>query len=260
MSTEYALLLTQRFLAFSLLLQNIEMLFIRKELKSNGVFPWDVIRNDFKEFPKFLKIFFDNLMSYPNFLGLLVLQFILSINLFFFSDFITSSLLLVVTLLICLRWRGSFNGGSDSMTLLVLGALVFTSALPTHPKASLAGLWYIAIQSSFSYFIGGFVKIKESSWWNGKALKDFLISSQYQIPEAAKSMSHNKGLLILFSWTIMLFEIFFPFILFFTQFKMEPLFIGASFHALNIYLFGLNRFFYAWISTYPALYYCSNSI
>ncbi|MBP7843303.1 MAG: HTTM domain-containing protein [Proteobacteria bacterium] len=260
MSLDFALHLTQRFLAFSILLQNIEMFFIRKEFQPNGVFQWGILRNDFKEFPKLLRIFFDRLMNYPNFLGVLALQFILSINLFFFSDFMTISLLFAVTLIISLRWRGSFNGGSDSMTLLVLGALVIAITFKNHPKAPIASLWYIAIQSSFSYFIGGFVKIKESSWWNGKALKDFLRSSQYLIPETIKALCAHKGLLILLSWTIMLFEILFPFILFFTHFKMEILFIGAIFHALNIYLFGLNRFFYAWVATYPALYYCSNSI
>jgi hypothetical protein len=146
------------------------------------------------------------------------------------------------------------------MTFLVLGALVIAITFKNHPKAPLAALWYIAIQSSFSYFIGGFVKIKESSWWNASALKDFLRSSQYQIPENIKALSPHKGLLILLSWTIMLFEIFFPFILFFTDFKMEILIIGASFHAFNIYLFGLNRFLFAWVATYPALYFCAHSI
>ncbi len=146
------------------------------------------------------------------------------------------------------------------MTLLVLGALVIAITFKDHQKAPVAVLWYIAIQSSFSYFIGGFVKIKESSWWNGSALKDFLRSSQYQIPESIKALSPYKVLLILLSWTIMLFEIFFPFLLFFTDFKMEILIIGASFHALNIYLFGLNRFLFAWVATYPALYFCAHTI
>jgi hypothetical protein len=35
--------------------------------------------------------------------------------------------------------------------------------------------------------------------------------------------------------------------------------VALAFHIANVYVFGLNRFVWAWAATYPALYFCSRS-
>ena len=34
--------------------------------------------------------------------------------------------------------------------------------------------------------------------------------------------------------------------------------VALGFHLANVYAFGLNRFLFAWLAAYPALYYCSS--
>ncbi|MCA9795018.1 MAG: hypothetical protein KC910_24590 [Candidatus Eremiobacteraeota bacterium] len=236
------LLWTQRLLAFSVLLQTIELWRVRAAVSADGIWPWRVVREDFDFFPPLLRRFLDATLAYPNFLGLLLLQVFASLTLFW--SLWAAPVLLLTTVLVSLRWRGAFNGGSDYMTVAVLLPLA-AAALADHPVVVLACLWYVALQCCFSYFVAGVVKLSRANWRNGKALMAFT--------GGRLSLAWARWL----SWLVIGFQCAFPLALLWPA--LCPVFVlGAlGFHLGNFYLFGLNRFLWAWLATYPALFYCA---
>ncbi len=254
-SPDEALRVTALLIGLAIALQSIEFLQLRKDYD-----PWKILRRDYLFLPPFLLRLFDFCLCDRHFFYFNVARLIAALLLMVFPGFLLSLFLLLATVLICLRYRGSFNGGSDFMTLIVLMAMTIGTAFPAHPLVTFGALWYIAIQSSSSYFVGGFIKLKRANWRNGSALFGFLGSSIYQETALIRWMRKRKGLTFLAAWTAMLFEVCFPILVFAPQFTLVALVTGLIFHQLNAYLFGLNRFFFAWAATYPALFYCSQSL
>ncbi len=257
MTQDSTIFWVQGLTAFSVLLQSLEIFQLRHHLADSGLWTWPILKEDFKDFPRPLFWFFDKSLSYPAILILVGIQLLAALATLLFPHGSFNFVLLMSCSLITIRWRGSFNGGSDSMTLLTLGALTVASISGASSKVALGALWYITIQGCLSYIMAGWVKLKESTWRNGQALEDFLLSSHYPIPNLLKNLSPHRGFHFVVAWIIIIFECSFPFILFFTDFKIEALVAGALFHLANVYVFGLNRFFWAWLATYPALYFCS---
>ena len=167
--------------------------------------------------------------------------------------------LFVGNLLILIRWRGAFNGGSDFMTLVVLTGLLIAQALETWGDAQLgwqACFWYIAIQAITSYFMSGSVKLLRREWRNGSAMTIFLNAAIYG-PLPPKHLLRNTWLALLGSWSFIVWEILFPFSL--LDPRLAALFcsVAALFHFLVFWFFGLNRFFWAWLCAFPAIIWCS---
>src|SRR5581483_232816 len=103
---------------------------------------------------------------------------------------------------ICLRWRGTYNGGSDYMTLLILLTVSAASLSGDHPRVVSVALGYIAIQSALSYFIAGIAKIRHREWRTGEALSRLLNSPVYATPESARAISHNRAFCFAGSWAV----------------------------------------------------------
>jgi hypothetical protein len=168
--------------------------------------------------------------------------------------------LFVMALLILLRWRGAFNGGSDFMTLVGLTGLLLAHVLGlfTDPtKAWHIALWYVTVQSLSSYFVSGWVKLMRPEWRSGQALTVFLDNGVYG-PLSAHSIYRWPRVAKLCSWSFILWEGLFPLAL--LDLRLAALFcaIATVFHFLVFWFFGLNRFFWAWLSTFPAILYCAS--
>jgi hypothetical protein len=168
--------------------------------------------------------------------------------------------LFVMALLILLRWRGAFNGGSDFMTLVGLTGLLLAHVLGlfTDPaEAWRIALWYVTVQSLSSYFVSGWVKLMRPEWRSGHALTVFLDNGVYG-PLSAQSIYRWPHVAKLCSWSFILWEGLFPLAL--LDVRLAALFcaIATVFHFLVFWFFGLNRFFWAWLSTFPAILYCAS--
>ncbi|HMN68397.1 MAG TPA: HTTM domain-containing protein [Bdellovibrionales bacterium] len=153
--------------------------------------------------------------------------------------------------LIAIRWRGSFNGGSDAMTFHVLAACAVAGFFPSLRTMA---LWYIAIQSCLSYFVAGLVKLRRPGWRDGSSLNLILLHSpssklRMEVPAAG-----------VWTWLAMLFELSFPLALLDRRIALGMIVLGTGFHLSNFRTFGLNRFFWAWVSTYPAIFAVSGSV
>ena len=167
--------------------------------------------------------------------------------------------LFVGNLLILIRWRGAFNGGSDFMTLVVLTGLLISQVVGALGNVELgwqAGFWYIAIQAITSYFMSGAVKLLRREWRNGSAMTIFLNGAIYG-PLSAKHLLRNTWLALFGSWGFIVWEILFPLSLLDPRLAAVFCAVAALFHFLVFWFFGLNRFFWAWMCAFPAIMWCS---
>ncbi len=251
-----ALLLTEKIIAVAVVLQTIELLFIKKSFSDNGVWTWRVLKEEFTIFPKAIRKLLESTLSYPNFCYLLILRLVCAVLLTIFSHPLILTFLLLSTVLICVRWRGVFNGGSDYMTIVILTALTVAAIFPDNYWVTFGALWYITIQVCSSYFVSGVVKLKRANWLSGRALPVFINSTIYKpLPISDKLIIFKVS-----SWLIIIFECSFPVALLHPNICLLFIVVAFLFHLINVYIFGLNRFLYAWASAYPALYFCSQSL
>lgn len=163
-----------------------------------------------------------------------------------------SMALLITTFVILYYYDGPYNGGSDKMGALVLLSLTFVHWLPTQQWKEVA-FGYLAIQLLLSYFISGWVKIVNPEWRNGQALINVFSYTAYPASEKIRQWAQYSKLLFTMSWAVMLFELIFPIAFLTFETLVIALFLAALFHLANAFLFGLNRFFWVWLSAYPSI-------
>lgn len=168
-----------------------------------------------------------------------------------YSDWVLLALC-VHSLLILHRFAGPYNGGSDRMGLLVLYCLCLSHWLP-HGIVSEAAFGYLGLQVILSYFISGQVKITNPQWRSGQALRDVFSFSAYPASESLRALADRPRLLLYASWAVMLFEILFPFSMLSSGILVAALASAFAFHVANACLFGLNRFVWFWIASYPSI-------
>ncbi len=150
------------------------------------------------------------------------------------------------------RFDGPYNGGSDRMTLLILICLCLAHLAPTPYLQELA-FGYLAVQLTLSYVLSGAVKIVNVEWRDGSALRDVFLFSAYPVSETTREWAERPQLLWAMGWTVIIVELVFPLFLLTMPTLIVGLSMAALFHLANFYLFGLNRFFWAWIAAYPSL-------
>ncbi len=251
---------TTLLLGCSHLIQALEMIFVRSDWSdTHGVWRWGTLRKEYLHLPKPLLKTADTLLCEKGFLltqwaRTLAAAALLANGFIAFPAWLLMSslwLVLVGSLLTSIRWRGAYNGGSDSMTLVV--TLPVTLAVTLGSATALAIAYgYITLQLTLSYFVAGWVKLRERDWRTGRALPIFLATPQYSAPAWAITRLNQSPLLAtLTSWAVMLFELSFPLAFSSPHLLLFFLAVAFLFHGLNAYLLGLNRFVFAWISAYP---------
>ncbi len=160
--------------------------------------------------------------------------------------------LAALSLILLGRFQGPYNGGSDRMGLLALWCLTAT-------QLSSSLLWreaffgYLGLQLVLSYFISGWVKVVNPDWRSGRALRDVFLFSAYPVGENLRKLAGHPRLLFVAGWTVMLLELAFPLMLLGRSLLIGALVAAGAFHLANACLFGLNRFFWTWLSVYPAV-------
>jgi len=234
-----ALTLTRFLCGFSLVIQSCEYLALRRSLTALG-----------------------GRFSPPLVLTLCGIQGLLALTMMFFpqAGAVLASALFVSTLMISVHFRGNFAGGCDSMTLVVLSALAVQSWLPSHPLVAQLCLVYIAAQALLSYVVAGLAKGCRAGWRSGETLCDYLRNSTYGAPARLVRWLDVKPRAFVGAWTVILFELAIVPAVFAPKALIVWLSLGAVFHLANFFALGLNRFVFAWLATYPALYWLSGWI
>lgn len=248
-----ALLWTERLAAFALALQTIELLQLRRAWSDTGIWRWSLLRAEQRALPWPLRPLFALLSPAPNFTVLLALRLLAALMLGVGQVLWVAPVLLLSQVAIGLRFRGTFNGGSDTMSVVVLLGLSIAAVAPTSPLALKAGLLYIAVQTTLSYFVAGIGKLKNAEWRTGTAPASFFSSERYGAPLwLRRSLSAGRCPLFL-GWCVLVFECGAP--LAWSSPRLCAAFVaaGLAFHLGTWLLFGLNRFVWIWTAAYPAL-------
>lgn len=254
MSAAQCLLWTERLLGFALLLQTVELLQLRRHFADDGLWSWPVLAAEQRELPVPLRWLAAWLLPYRAFVSLLGLRLLLGLLLTAGVVWAAPGLL-VTQLAIGARFRGTFNGGSDYMSVVVLLALSGVACAGGSPRAVQACLAYVCVQLVFSYFIAGTVKLPRREWRSGEALARLLASNRYGTPPWLQRLARRPALARAAARALLLFECAFPLALAEPRLAGAFAAAGALFHAGNVLAFGLNRFFFAWLAAYPALFY-----
>ncbi|BDU53060.1 hypothetical protein LINBF2_12950 [Limnohabitans sp. INBF002] len=256
--TLMAIRATELVFAWSLTIQTLEYLRMGKYTADDAFWSWPLQRADIPNAP--VRALFDVLFKPQMHQLHLVLRLCAAVALAVQGASLPLiGFLFVGNLLILIRWRGAFNGGSDFMTLVVLTGLLISQVVGALVHVELgwqAGFWYIAIQAITSYFMSGAVKLLRREWRNGSAMTIFLNGAIYG-PLSATHPLLNKWLAMLGSWGFIVWEILFPISLVDPRLAAVFCAVAALFHFLVFWFFGLNRFFWAWLCAFPAIIWCS---
>ena len=247
-------------LGWSLVLQCLEYLRIPALDRVND---WPLLRREVPAHPAWVRAVLDVLLTPRNYRVLIALRLVLALGLMSGGlGLAGAAMLFAIALVLLLRWRGAFNGGSDFMTLVGLTGLLIAhlvGAFMGLDEGWRAAFWYITLQSLTSYFMSGWVKLLHPSWRTGRALPQFLDTGIYG-PLAPHSLYRNPVLARAISWAFTVWEGLFPLAL--LDVRLAALFcaVASMFHFLVFRFFGLNRFFWAWMTTYPAILWCAGRL
>jgi hypothetical protein len=261
LSTPAAVRALEFLFAISAGIQTLEYWRMRSAMHGDGLWVWSIQRQDIPN--AWMRQFLDALFAPNVFSLLLALRFIALISLATQgSNLLNIGFLFTSNLAVLIRWRGAFNGGSDFMTLVVLTGLFIAQVVSYFASPELgwrAGFWYITIQSITSYFLSGAVKLLKREWRNGTAMTIFLNAAIHG-PLSARHWLRRPWLAALCSWTFILWESLAPLALLEARLAILFCSIAALFHFLVFWFFGLNRFFWAWLATFPAIVWCAGQI
>ena len=246
--------------AVSLLIQAAEFVFMRPPSTDTTGWCWSVQRDDLSHAPFWLRRFFDLIFRPDIYRVHLFLRMFTALYVLLSGGNVFCMLFLFFgTLCILIRWRGAFNGGSDFMTLVVItGLMIARLGAPWlgEELAFRAGLLYIAIHALSSYFLSGAVKLLYDGWRDGRALPALLDGGIYG-PLRPDSIFRRRSIACVCSWGFILWECIFPLTVINMQLTVIWCGLAIIFHLLVFWYFGLNRFFWAWAATLPAIMYLS---
>lgn len=262
MSLDLAIDWFTRLLAFSLVIQSIEWISLSKYFSDSDVFVWSIQRRDLRHTSKIFQIFFQYLFADHIYFLHLFMRLCAALSLVIAPHPMTAIFLFLGTIILLIRWRGAFNGGSDFMSLVTVTGLVIGTAgsvFIDREAAWAAAFWYVTIHSMSSYFMSGAVKLLNPYWRKGRALIHFLDGGLYG-PLSEQSVFKHSLIAVVASWGFILWEISFPWTLFDITIAYIYCGIACLFHLLVFRFFGLNRFVWAWVTTFPALLYCAGRL
>ncbi len=247
--------------SLSLFVQTAEYFKLLPYTDAKSIWSWKIQRADIPKSQHLLGLVLDVLLNQSGYRIILALRLITAVVLLIFGVSIWAAWILFLSnLLLLVRWRGAFNGGSDFMTLVVTCGLVLGqtgSLFLGEAMGWVVTLWYICIHSITSYFMSGWVKLTSKEWISGVCMPIFLDTGVYG-PLKPGSVLAQKPIAILCSWSFILWESLMPLAL--TNVTVAWVFCSVAllFHFLVFLFFGLNRFFWAWAASLPAILYSSN--
>lgn len=255
------LLFVSRLMGIAIIFQSLEFIKIKESISEKGIWRWSELSSDYLFLPERIRHFLDWVMKDSIFNEVMKLRFFMGILAFVYPHFFIIFLFLFLsTFLITLRWRGSFNGGSDYLTLIILLCLCIAFIKRDSLMLAKGALWYMSLQVISSYFLAGLYKIKQEKWRSGKAIAGFISSPNYKVPSIILEKSQDPTVAQKMAWIIILFEITFPLVLVHPYLSVLYIASGMVFHLANFWIFGLNRFFWVWCASYPAIFYCAKFV
>jgi len=244
----------------ALALQTIELLQLRRAWSDDGIWRWALLAPEHRQLLPPLRWLLACLLPERPFAALLGLRLLAAVGLAVGAGRGVAPFLLVTQVAIGVRFRGTFNGGSDTFGVILLAGLSLAELLPASATAQKAALLYIGVQLTLSYFVAGVTKLQYAEWRSGRALSSFVRDGHYGAPGwLVRALDGEKRTRVL-SWCVLGFECGFPLAWSGPGACVPLAALGLCFHLGAWLLFGLNRFVFAWAAAYPALFWCSQLV
>lgn len=161
-----------------------------------------------------------------------------------------------------MRLRSPYGSdGSEVLLTITLSALTLADLAGGDARAKKACLWFIAAQSCLSYGVAGTAKAVSPVWRDGSAIRDIFRTRIFGQNELFRFLSGKPRLNRAIGWATIAGEALFPLVLLAPKPLARGLLaVGLCFHTGNAVAMGLNRFVWAFVSTYPAIEYCARGL
>jgi hypothetical protein len=245
---------------------SLELLTLKAEFEDRGLFSWDVLRTVSRATLSVGTGRPRQLISHPFFVPAVTgARALAALFLIFFSNRYalgTACVFVIMAASIVMYWRAPLGlDGSDQMSLIIFVAVAICKVFPGDVHVAQASLWFIAVQGCLSYFVAGIAKVISPVWRSGEAVRRVLGTRTYGSRRSASLVSGRAGVCVALSWLLMLFECTFPLALAFGKSGFAVFAVlGIFFHVTNAAIMGLNTFVWAFVATYPAIFFCAVSI
>lgn len=239
------------------IVSSLEFLAMGREFSPGGLFDWTVTRQGYST--SALRIL-DRFFGHPAFWYWLAVRLIAACALVTgqITGWANTALLLLITFIsMAVNIRIPFGlEGAEQMTVIVFSILGLASFFPGDANVQKACMWFLTCQCCLAYITAGIAKYRTAGWREGVFLSAILKTRSYGQPWLARLAARPNYARVL-SAGIIGFQCLFVIVLFSAKSVVLPLLIaGVLFHAFNAYAMGLNIFFWAFLATYPAIWYC----
>lgn len=178
---------------------------------------------------------------------LLLILIVILIALFVRVNYFTSALIFWFSFSLS-RLTQPLANGSDQVLNLFLFISIFLSAKPSLPatlkesqKIISNFAWLLCqLQLVLIYLLSGYDKLMSKAWRSGDAIYSITNLETYSNPWFAITL--NKSIFAVIAWWVILFELSFPLLIWFSRFRIPILIIGFLFHMGIIFFLNLPDF------------------
>lgn len=150
--------------------------------------------------------------------------------------------------------------GSDQVAFMVQGVAALARSQDTRPAIVDACLWFVGVQSALSYATAGVAKLAGPQWRNGEALPLVLRTEAYGDGASYALAKRYPRVTRAVGAGVIVVECAVPLVFAGKgRLTVPMLATTATFHVVNGRVMGLSRFVWAFLSTYPAVLYVTQS-
>lgn len=237
----------------------LEQLTEHRKYDDNGLFSWPVNRTRLPGSRRAHYRQLDKVLSYPKFVTVMRTRFLSGLGLLAGGSRKSRAACLagMTGSGAAVNLRSNYGlDGSDHFAFINYAVAMLEKLFPGDRQAREYALAFIAFQSCLSYFTSGTVKMTSAVWRNGEALTGIFRTGTYGDRFFYELIKDRPALTRMLAWSVMLAEAAFPLVLVLPKPAARLVFLsGMAFHLGNAKFMGLNRFFWSFVATYPAVSY-----
>jgi hypothetical protein len=244
----------------------LEFLAIAREFSPAGVYSWRILQIPFHASrASRIALWLVPIRDESGIRGLLIIRLIV-LGLLFVApmeslSFTCLMCVLVASNLIFTLRRSIGDDGSDQMFAIILITCLVCVGPHSDDFVLQCGLWFLAGQACLSYCSAGLSKLISPVWRSGDAIYKIFNTGTYGHEAVANLTRNSRCLRLVLCWSVIAVESLFPLALFLpSPYVWGFLIAGALFHFGCAVLMGLNLFVFAFVATYPAIYFVSSHI
>lgn len=257
MTDPHALLqLSARLLAMGLLIRSLETLLVWREFRRGGL-----LAAHLSEPGRTVSRAIDNSLAPPAVtVGLLLLQALAATTTLVWpmSQPLprAAATLLFATTVLGYRRFPTLRNAADVMSVIAQGGVTAAALDEGDGTLRSVGLTFIALQASIAYLATGMTKLRSPIWRSGRAIGIIFENARYGRGWTIAFVTRHVALQPVIAWSTILVELLLGVAaLLPTPSLLALLAGGLVFHLSVAFQMRLYSFFWAFIATYPALYF-----